>query len=303
MEAAAKTVTVRAAPLGYVYVTPIAALRRDLLALLVARSADDAAAVAPLVRGLTVEAGFAGHVAVVAGARTTGLGGGLTLKLTPNHFHPNVFFFHNGDCVPPSSAAPALSRACEAARARFGFSAYRTPVDNAEETTGAEVCARLGLAADAHAAYLAVADGFKEAVYLCNAFLHYGGAGTVSINGHEAWRVPLYPVHLFMPDVNRLVADPFNAKNRSISEEFVYARPFFNGALCRLLHGYVLGPAAVATRVRNLDAVARGAAHLAFDENHESAVLPADVTFTLLSSAAAAATRPPAASSAAWRPS
>ncbi|APT68430.1 ICP8 [Suid alphaherpesvirus 1] len=281
MEAAAKTVTVRAAPLGYVYVTPIEALRRDLLALLVARSADDAAAVAPLVRGLTVEAGFAGHVAVVAGARTTGLGGGLTLKLTPNHFHPNVFFFHNGDCVPPSSAAPALSRACEVARARFGFSAYRTPVDNAEETTGAEVCARLGLAADAHAAYLVVADGFKEAVYLCNAFLHYGGAGTVSINGHEAWRVPLYPVHLFMPDVNRLVADPFNAKNRSISEEFVYPRPFFNGPLCRLLHGYVLGPAAVATRVRNLDAVARGAAHLAFDENHESAVLPADVTFTL----------------------
>ncbi|PVE26619.1 hypothetical protein DC025_14105, partial [Enterococcus faecalis] len=34
--------------------------------------------------------------------------------------------------------------------------------------------------------------------------------------------MPLYPVHLFMPDVNRLVADPFNAKNRSISEEFVY---------------------------------------------------------------------------------
>ncbi|RXF09755.1 hypothetical protein EG878_16345, partial [Enterococcus faecalis] len=27
--------------------------------------------------------------------------------------------------------------------------------------------------------------------------------------------------------------------------------------------------------------MARGAAHLAFDENHESAVLPADVTFTL----------------------
>lgn len=36
----------------------------------------------------------------------------------------------------------------------------------------------------------------------------------------------------------------------------------------------------MALRARNVDAVARAAAHLAFDENHEGAALPADITFT-----------------------
>ncbi|AIL02948.1 single-stranded DNA-binding protein [Equid alphaherpesvirus 3] len=287
MESAPKTVSLPAAPLGYVYARRADSLPLDELAMLSARSADSELAVMPVIRGLTVEQAFATNVAVVAGSKTTGLGGsGTTFKLSPSHYHPNAFVFHGGAAIRASSGAPNLSRACDAARKRFGFSAYATaPVDNAVETTGASICEAVGLNPTAAVLYLVVTETFKETVYMCNAFLHYGGAGTVSVGPHDVVRIPLYPVQLFMPDVNRLAGEPFNAKHRSIGDEFVYPRPFFNSDLCRLLHGYVLGPAAVSLRVRNLDGVARGAAHLALDENHEGSVLPPDVTFTLFDSA------------------
>lgn len=273
-------------PLGYVYARQKASLQTGTVSLTAARSVDSDLAVLPVIRGLTVEQTFTTNVAVVAGSKTTGLGGtGITLKLTPSHFNPNAFVFYGGSVIGASSNAPNLTRACEAARRRFGFSAFSSPpVENAVETSGEEICASLNLSPETTALYLVVTESFKEMVYVCNTFLHYGGTSTVTIDGQDAMKIPIYPVQLYMPDVNRLASEPFNAKHRSIGDEFVYSRPFFNSDLCRLLHGYVLGPAAVALRVRNLDGVARGAAHLALDENHEGSVLPQDVTFTLFDS-------------------
>ncbi|WAO25971.1 single stranded DNA binding protein [Equid alphaherpesvirus 1] len=286
MESAPKTVSLPVSPLGYVYARQKASLQTGTVSLTAARSVDSDLAVLPVIRGLTVEQTFTTNVAVVAGSKTTGLGGtGITLKLTPSHFNPNAFVFYGGSVIGASSNAPNLTRACEAARRRFGFSAFSSPpVENAVETSGEEICASLNLSPETTALYLVVTESFKEMVYVCNTFLHYGGTSTVTIDGQDAMKIPIYPVQLYMPDVNRLASEPFNAKHRSIGDEFVYSRPFFNSDLCRLLHGYVLGPAAVALRVRNLDGVARGAAHLALDENHEGSVLPQDVTFTLFDS-------------------
>ncbi|QBM10871.1 Major DNA-binding protein [Caprine alphaherpesvirus 1] len=286
MDAVAKTVTLASGPAAFVYVCDPANLDLDKLALLAARSGDSPLAVLPLVRGLTVETTFAPNVAVVAGSKTTGLGGaGLTAKLTPSHYHPNVFVFHGGERLRASTAAPNLTRACAQARRRFGFSAFAgAPVDGAVETAAADICRAVGAAPESAVLYLVVTEAFKETVYMCNTFLHYGGASPVQVGAGEAVRVPLYPVQLYMPDVNRVNLEPFNARQRAIGEQLAYPRPFYNAALCELLHGYVLGPAAVALRVRNLDAVARGAAHLAFDEGHEGAVLPADVCFTVFDS-------------------
>ncbi|AVT50750.1 single-stranded DNA-binding protein [Cervid alphaherpesvirus 2] len=288
MDAAAKTVTLLPGPAAFVYVCDAAHLDLEKLALLAARSRDSPLAVLPLLRGLTVEATFAPNVAVVAGTKTTGLGGaGLTAKLTPSHYHPNVFVFHGGERLRPSTAAPNLTRACEQARRRFGFGAFAgAPVDGAVETTAADICRAVGASPEAAVLFLVTTEAFKETVYMCNTFLHYGGASQVQVGAGEATRVPLYPVQLYMPDVNRVNLEPFNARQRAIGEQLAYPRPFYNAALCELLHGYVLGPAAVALRVRSLDAVARGAAHLAFDESHEGAVLPPDVCFTVFDSAA-----------------
>ncbi|ASW27077.1 single-stranded DNA-binding protein [Beluga whale alphaherpesvirus 1] len=290
MEPATKTVALPPGPAAYVYVCPPGTLDADRCSLLAARSADSDLAVLPLVRGLTVEHAFEANVAVVAGARTTGLGGsGVTFKLASSHFHPNVFVFHGGRAFRPSTAAPNLTRACDNARARFGFSAFRALAEDAVPTTGADICAAAGLSPDGAVVYLATTEAFKEVVFVCNTFIHYGGASVVPLGGGEATRLPVYPLQLFMPDFNRVFTEPFNARHRAIGEDFSYPRPFFNPALCELLHGYVLGPAAVALRVRNVDAVARGFAHLAFDEAHEGAVLPNDVTFTLFDSSSAGA--------------
>ncbi|SCL76941.1 single-stranded DNA-binding protein [Spheniscid alphaherpesvirus 1] len=286
MESATKTVPLSAGPVGYIYVRSVSSIDSTVLSLLSARSSDSDLVIAPLIGGLTVESGFSTNVAAISGVRTTGIGGsGVTLKLNPTHFHPNVFIFHGGSCIEPSSAATKLTIACEAARKRFGFSEYeRPPGNDIKETTGDDICCYAERSAADTVVYLVVTELFKEAVYLSNTFLHFGGAETVNINGQEAIRMPLYPVQMFMPDVNRIAQEPFNSKFRSIGEGFCYPTPFFNEKLCRLLHGYILGTAATSLRIRNLDAVARGACHLAFDDNHEGSVLPADVTFTAFDS-------------------
>nr|AKG56974.1 ORF29 [Human alphaherpesvirus 3] len=292
MENTQKTVTVPTGPLGYVYACRVEDLDLEEISFLAARSTDSDLALLPLMRNLTVEKTFTSSLAVVSGARTTGLAGaGITLKLTTSHFYPSVFVFHGGKHVLPSSAAPNLTRACNAARERFGFSRCQgPPVDGAVETTGAEICTRLGLEPENTILYLVVTALFKEAVFMCNVFLHYGGLDIVHINHGDVIRIPLFPVQLFMPDVNRLVPDPFNTHHRSIGEGFVYPTPFYNTGLCHLIHDCVIAPMAVALRVRNVTAVARGAAHLAFDENHEGAVLPPDITYTYFQSSSSGTT-------------
>ncbi|ARD71354.1 single-stranded DNA-binding protein [Columbid alphaherpesvirus 1] len=279
-------VQVKGGPLGYVYAMPKKSMESADIALLAARSVDSDAAVLPLARNLTVEAGFATNVAAVAGARTTGLGGsGVTVKLVPTHYHPSVFIFHGGASIKPSTRAPNLTLACENARTRFGFSAYSPPAEASKETTGRDICDAIGCSAEDTVLYLAVTQLFREAVYLCNTFLHYKGAEKVTVGEWDATRIPMYPLHLSMPDFNRVNAEPFNQRHRSLADGAVLPKAFYNDALCRLLHGCILGPSGVALRVRNLDAVARGAAHLSFDENHEGTLLPNDVTFTAFESA------------------
>ncbi|AQS79186.1 single strand DNA-binding protein [Ateline alphaherpesvirus 1] len=289
MDAKAKTATVQLepGPIGYVYARAAEFDRRRELELLAARSADSDTAVVPLVVGLTVESGFASNVAAVAGSRTTGLGGtGVTLKLMPTHYSPSAYVFHGGHHLSPSSLAPNLGRLCAQARERFGFSDYDPrPADLKNETTGVALCRTLGLDPENTILYLVVTEAFREAVYLCNAFLHLGGASAATVGGDAVTRVPLYPLQMFTPDFNRVLAEPFNRNHRSIGEDFEYPLPFFNRQLCRLLFEAVLGPAAVALRARNVDAVARAAAHMAFDENHEGAALPADMTFTAFEAA------------------
>ncbi len=278
----ATTIKVPPGPLGYVYARACPSEGIELLALLSARSGDADVAVAPLVVGLTVESGFEANVAVVVGSRTTGLGGtAVSLKLTPSHYSSSVYVFHGGRHLDPSTQAPTLTRLCERARRHFGFSDYTPrPGDLKHETTGEALCERLGLDPDRALLYLVVTEGFKEAVCINNTFLHLGGSDKVTIGGAEVHRIPVYPLQLFMPDFSRVIAEPFNANHRSIGENFTYPLPFFNRPLNRLLFEAVVGPAAVALRCRNVDAVARAAAHLAFDENHEGAALPADITFT-----------------------
>ncbi|ALJ84061.1 single-stranded DNA-binding protein [Felid alphaherpesvirus 1] len=290
MESAPKTISLQAGPLGYIYACRSDSLQIPELGILSARSSDSDLAVVPLIQGLTVETGFIHNVAVLSGSKTSGLSGhGISYKLTPSHYHPNAFIFHGGETIPACSMAPNLQRACETARKRFGFSGYTSPpVDGAIETTAEDICKSLRLDPENTILYLVITETFKEAVYSCNTFLHYGGVSTVVINSQDVLRIPLYPIQLYMPDVNRVSHEPFKTKQRSICDEFIYCQPFFNDRLCRLIHGYILGPAAVSLRVRNLDALARGAAHLAFDEGHEGGVLPQDVTFTLFDSGSSA---------------
>ncbi|QPO25162.1 single-stranded DNA-binding protein [Bovine alphaherpesvirus 2] len=278
----ATTVKVSPGPLGYVYARRLPPEGLTELALLSARSADSDTAVLPLIAGLTVESGFDVNVAVVVGSRTTGVGGtGVSLKLMPSHYAPSAYVFHGGRHLAPSSAAPNLSLLCDRARVQFGFSSFKPKPCEAEgETTGEALCEHLGLNPNESLLYMVIAEGFKEAVYISNTFLHMGGVGTVTIAGEEVRRIPIYPLQMFMPDYCRAVADPFNDRHRAIGENFAYPLPFFNAKLASLLFGAAVGPAAVALRARNVDAVARAAAHLAFDENHEGAALPADITFT-----------------------
>ncbi|AQX83342.1 single-stranded DNA-binding protein [Canid alphaherpesvirus 1] len=282
MESAPKTISLTPGPLGYIYARQFDSIQLSELSLLAAKSADSNLAVLPVIQGLTVESGFIYNSAVLSGSKTSGLNGsGVTYKLTPSHFHPNAFVFYGGDVIVPSSSAPNLKQACESARKRFGFSSFnKPPVDNIIETSGESICEKLNLDKKNTMLYLVVTETFKEVVYMCNSFIHYGGVSVVTINSHDVIRIPLYPIQLYMPDVNRISTEPFNSKHRSINDEFVYTQPFFNYDLCTLIHGYVLGPAAVSLRVRNLDALARGSAHLAFDENHEGSVLPSDISFT-----------------------
>ncbi|BBM13201.1 single-stranded DNA-binding protein; ICP8 [pteropodid alphaherpesvirus 2] len=289
MESKPKTTTtikVPPGPLGYVYARATPTEQLEELSLLSARSSDLDVAIAPLVAGLTVESGFTVNVAVVAGSRTTGLGGtGVSIKLTPSHYSPSVYIFHGGRHLKPSTLAPNLSPLCARASRHFGFSLYEPrPGDLKNETTGASLCTQLGLDPEQALLYLVITDGFREAVCVNNTFLHLGGVDKVTIGGSDVHRIPIYPLQLFLPDFSRVIADPFNRNHRSIGENFNYPLPFFNRPLNQLLFGAVVGPAAVALRARNLDAVARAAAHLAFDENHEGAALPADITFTSLDS-------------------
>uniref|UniRef100_A0AAU0K887 SsDNA-binding protein n=1 Tax=Anatid alphaherpesvirus 2 TaxID=3080522 RepID=A0AAU0K887_9ALPH len=284
--AAGKSVQLRGGPIGYVYAVPKTWLSSEEVGLLAAKSGDSDSAVLPLVAGLTVETGFVSNVAAVAGVRTTGLGGsGVTVKLVPTHYNPCAFVFHGGDAVRPSTMAPNLTKACETARAKFGYSPYSPLADESAETKGDKICDVLDLDPTSTALFLITTELFREAVYLCNAYLHYGGRDKVTVGEVEATRVPLYPLHVALPDFNRVNIEPFNDKHRSLGEGSVMPRAFYNDKLCRLLHGYILGPTAVALRVRNLDAVARGAAHLCFDENHEGVLLPNDVTFTAFETA------------------
>ncbi|AFR32471.1 UL29 major DNA-binding protein [Leporid alphaherpesvirus 4] len=283
------TVKVSPGPIGYVYARSVPSGGTEELALLSARSADTDTAIAPLIAGMTVESGFAVNIAAIVGSRTTGVGGtGVSLKLMPSHYSPSVYVFHGGRHLTPSSAAPNLTRLCDKARAAFGFSAFECRAgDASRQTTGEDLCARLGLDPERALLYLVVAEGFKEAVYINNTFLHMGGAGTVTIAGEEVHRIPIFPLQIFMPDFCRAISDPFNANHRAIGENFTYPRPFFNAKLAGLLFGAAVGPAAVALRARNVDAVARAAAHLAFDENHEGAALPVDITYTAFEAAGA----------------
>nr|WGL40842.1 single-stranded DNA-binding protein UL29 [Psittacid alphaherpesvirus 6] len=326
METARKGVQVRGGPIGFLYARNRSDLESDpVLSLLSAKSVDSDAVVMPLLKGVTVENGFCTNVAAVSGCKTTGLGGGCgtSVKLLPTHYCPAVFGFYGFGAFSPSVLAPNLTIACENARKRYGFSPYTVPCPNAEETTGEELCSILKLNPDETALYLVVTEAFKEAVYLCNVFLHYGGVEKVIIateSGPQidedeklsqryefqdevdlnlqseenelchsrtllpgtALRLPLYPLQLYTPDFNRVNVEPFNKRHRAIGDNCEFPKALFNDALCRLLHGYVLGPAAVALRVRNLDAIARGTAHLSFDDGHEGVVLPNDVTFPLL---------------------
>ncbi|AAG27202.1 ssDNA binding protein [Cercopithecine alphaherpesvirus 9] len=282
MEATQKTITVPTGPLGYVYACNKEDLDLPEISLLSARSIDSDLALIPLIRNLTVEKSFTSSLAVVSGTKTTGLAGaGVTLKLITSHYYPTAFVFHGGHHISPSSFSPNLTQACNTARERFGFMNKRgSPVDGAIETTGADICNRIHLNPEHAFLYLIVTSLFKEAVYMCNSFLYYGGIDNVRIGRATVTRIPLFPIHVFMPDVNRLVTDPFNATQRSIGENFVYPTPLFNGNICNLLYDCVISPIAVSLRIRNVVAVARGAAHLAFDENHEGAVLPSDITYT-----------------------
>ncbi|AEI00234.1 major DNA-binding protein [Gallid alphaherpesvirus 3] len=275
-----KSVKITGGPIGYVYAAPTSSMPAEDLSIFAAKSNDCEDAILPLVSGLTVEADFMWNVAAVAGTKTTGLGSGsTTLKLVPTHYHPCVFVFHGGECIKPCTKAPNLTKACDLARGRFGYSTYSPPVATSFETTGEQICDNLGMNPQETMLYLVVTELFKEAVYLCNSYLHYGGTGVVSINGVDVRRIPLYPLHLVFPDFNRVASDPFSTKPRALGEGALMPKAFYNDSLCRLLHGYVLSTAAVGLRVRNVDAIARCAAHLSFDENHEGTLLPADTAF------------------------
>nr|ABU46139.1 UL29 protein [Anatid alphaherpesvirus 1] len=281
MEGAGKTIQLKPGPIGYIYARDVKSLNVDIISMLSARSADSDVAILPLIRGLTVEPAFVSNVAAVGGSRTTGLGGnGITMKLVPTHYFPNVFVFHGGNCISPSSAAPNLTLACESARERFGFTSYTEQADATRETTGNDICTTIGVDPEKTIIYLVITAMFKELVYMCNTYLHYGGIERIDIDNTSVIKIPIYPIQLVMPDVNRLAPEPFNSKHRSIGEGFELPRAFYNTKLNRLLHGAVLGPLAVATRVRNIESVARGAAHLSMDEAHDGSVLPADITFT-----------------------
>ncbi len=287
MDGVGKSVKLCGGPIGYIYATPKCSVPVDELAILAAKSNDCDDAVLPLVAGLTVESDFVWNVAAVAGTKTTGLGsGGTTLKLVPTHYHPCVFVFYGGDCIKPCTKAPNLTKACDLARERFGYSAYSSPAPTAFETTGQQICEALEMDAQNVMLYLVVTELFKEVIYLCNSFLHFGGSDVVTINNADVRRIPIYPLHLVLPDFNRITNEPFSEKPRALGEGAIMPKAFYNDSLCRLLHGYVLSTTAVGLRVRNIDAIARGAAHLCFDENHEGTLLPADTTFTAFTPAA-----------------
>lgn len=254
------------------------------LSLLSARSLDSDVAVAPLVGGLTVEPSFKTNVATIIGTRTTGLGGKtVSLKLSPTHYRSSVYIFHGGRHLTPSTNAPHLSKLCARASKQFGFSEYNpAAVELSHETTGEDLCKHVGLPPETTMIYLVVTEGFKEALYIGNAFLHTGGVEKILIGEDETFRIPIYLLQMFMPDFQRVITDPFNKNHRAIGENFNYPKPFFNRPLMQLLFQAVFGPTAVALRVRNIDEFIRSAAHLTFEENYEGATLSQEITFTAL---------------------
>ncbi|AEB97321.1 single-stranded DNA-binding protein [Gallid alphaherpesvirus 1] len=274
-------------PIGYVYARPREEIDGKEWKILCAKSQDQpSCAIAPLIRGLTVESDFKPNVAAVIGTKSSGVvGGNCTAILSPCHFSTTVYIFHGGECIPPTSFTPNLTKICEDARERFGFSSLppNGPVPNAIETTGEEICKSLNMDPDKTMLYLVVAEPFCEAVYVCNTYIHYGSVETLYINSKLVTRIPIYPVQMYMPDIAlRLCRNPFDSNSRNIGEGCIYPTPLFNKALNRLIHGTTLGTQGQSLRTRDLEAVARGAAMLAFDGSFEGCVLTSDKTFTEL---------------------
>ncbi|QOD40121.1 ICP8 [Macropodid alphaherpesvirus 4] len=286
MDAKKKTTTTKIppGPLGYIYLRTCPTEYLTELSLLSARSLDSDVAVAPLVGGLTVESSFKTNVATIIGTRTTGLNGTtMSLKLCPTHFRASVYIFHGGRHLTPSTNAPQLSKLCARASKQFGFSEYNpTAVEINHETTSEELCNHVGLDPETTMLYLVVTEGFKEALYIGNAFLHIGGLEKIMIGDAEVYRIPIYLLQMFMPDFKRVITDPFNKNQRAIGENFNYPKPFYNRPLMQLLFNAVFGPTAVALRARNINEFICATAQLIFEENYEGATLSQDITFTAL---------------------
>lgn len=272
-------------PMAYVYARSNLTIDSEEWGLLCAKSFDQpSSAVAPLIPGLTVEEAFNTSIAAIIATKSSGMvGGSASAILSPCHFSPSVYVFYGGEKINPTSLAPGLTALCDEARTKFGFSSppQAGPVSNAKETSGESICAALDMDPETTMLYLVVAEPFCEAVYMCNTFLHFGGADSVYINSELVRRVPIYPVQLYMPDIAlRLCRNPFDANSRNIGEGCAYPKPLYNKSLNRVLHGAVLAPQGQSLRTRDLEAVARAATAVAFDGNFEGCVLATDKTFT-----------------------
>ncbi|QEG54040.1 Major DNA-binding protein [Cacatuid alphaherpesvirus 2] len=293
-----ETIQYEVGPVAYIYARSKLTIDSEEWGLLCAKSRDQpSSAVAPLIPGLTVEEDFTTSIAAVIGTKSSGLvGGTASAILSPCHFSPCVYIFYGGDCINPTSLAPGLTILCDEARTKFGFTSPPStgPVANARETSGESICMQIGLEPETTMLYLVATEPFCEAIYMCNTFLHFGGADSVYINSETVRRIPVYPVQMYMPDIAlRLCRNPFDSNSRNIGEGCAYPKALYNKELNRVLHGAVLAPQGMSLRTRDLEAIAKAATTVAFDGNFEGCVLAAEKTFTQSSAATKTQTRSP----------
>ncbi|AIU39266.1 single-stranded DNA-binding protein [Testudinid alphaherpesvirus 3] len=263
-------------PVAFIYALPITAVVPQEWKYLAARSADNPLCVMPLVEGLTVETGFSVNATCISGMKTNGLASkSYVARLTTTHFYPNVFIFHGGENIPPSTEAPNLTKLCNKTRKACGFSDFEPEksLPGFKETTAAEICEKLGVEKPEVILYLVTTAAYKEAVYLANTFLHYGMMETVTMNGAKASKIPLYPIQMFMLDHIKISQTPFTPNTRLLIDNVEYPQPFFNSGLHRLLFDYIISNVAVAIRTRNVESVAMGLGYLAYEDKFEGCVI------------------------------
>lgn len=144
----------------------------------------------PLLKGFTVEHGFNLTTKAIHKKIDS-----TTVFVRPTCYHPEVFIFHNAQCIPPVFEGPGLSTICTAARSLFGYSLFNPISDKNSFKINDYV--PTGFDANEYIGAAVITEAFKERLYFGNLIIFPCLFETVDLHNSSTIRIPLFDKELY----------------------------------------------------------------------------------------------------------